>query len=275
MEYERRARRPFRRDRGCAGPEPRRMRSDPVAVEERRQNQSGRGPAGPNAPTRGKDRGGAESSRNPEGPQGRRGRGAGYQGQVRPRSRPHSEIPGDRRRGFQRRGDAVRNREQPGAPGQGRASRLEGGGSQVREKRAGDCCGVVRPPAQGGNSQAGREIKQKPAPRTRTRRQCSQRSIRSTGNYTKPSRFSGFNFVRIHGFIFEQEDLVFYRGGKEACVPMTILPGWHSLESTANWYWGFHVAALVFIFLLALTEILAFVYSVRADTLIAIRDSGL
>jgi len=98
--------------------------------------------------------------------------------------------------------------------------------------------------------------------------------MRSTGNYTKPTRFGGFNFVRIHGFIFEQEDLVFYRGGKEACVPMTILPGWHSLESTANWYWGFHVAALVFIFLLALTEILAFVYSGRADALRAIADSA-
>ncbi len=55
---------------------------------------------------------------------------------------------------------------------------------------------------------------------------------------------------------------------------MTILPGWHSLESTANWYWGFHVAALVFIFLLALTEILAFVYSGRADALRAIADSA-
>jgi len=55
---------------------------------------------------------------------------------------------------------------------------------------------------------------------------------------------------------------------------MTILPGWDSLESTANWYWGFHAAALVFIFLLALTEILAFAYSGRADTLRAIAGSA-
>ena len=55
---------------------------------------------------------------------------------------------------------------------------------------------------------------------------------------------------------------------------MTILPGWDSLESTANWHWGFHAAALVFIFLLALSEILAFVYSGRADTLRGIADSA-
>src|SRR5260221_2270149 len=98
--------------------------------------------------------------------------------------------------------------------------------------------------------------------------------MHSTADYTKPTRFGGFNFVRIHGFIFEQEDWVFYPSGKEACMPMTILPGWDSLESTANWHWGFHAAALVFIFLLALSEILAFVYGGRADTLRAIADSA-
>src|SRR5712672_2275590 len=94
------------------------------------------------------------------------------------------------------------------------------------------------------------------------------------GNYTKPTRFGGFNFVRVHGFMFKQEDWVFYPSGKEACIPMTILPGWDSLESTANWQWGFHAAALVFIFLLALSEILAFVYSGRAETLRAIADNA-
>src|SRR5882672_3432741 len=98
--------------------------------------------------------------------------------------------------------------------------------------------------------------------------------MRSAGNYTKPTRFGGFNFVRIHGFIFKQEDWVFYPSGKEACIPMTILPGWDSLESTANWHWGFHAAALVFIFLLALSEILALVYSGRAETLRAVADSA-
>ena len=55
---------------------------------------------------------------------------------------------------------------------------------------------------------------------------------------------------------------------------MSILPGWGSLESTAHWYWGFHVAGLVFILLLALSEILAFVYSKRADTLRGIAESA-
>ena len=55
---------------------------------------------------------------------------------------------------------------------------------------------------------------------------------------------------------------------------MTILPGWDSLESTANWYWGFHVAGLVFIFLLALSEVLAFIYSGRADTLRGIAEGA-
>ena len=55
---------------------------------------------------------------------------------------------------------------------------------------------------------------------------------------------------------------------------MTILPGWDSLESTAHWYWGFHVAALVFVFLLALSEVLAFIYSGRADTLRAMAESA-
>jgi len=98
--------------------------------------------------------------------------------------------------------------------------------------------------------------------------------MRNTGNYTKPTRFGGFYFFPVHGFIFEQEDWVFYPSGKEVYRSMTILPGWDSLESTASWYWGFHVAALVFIFLLALSEILAFVYSGRADTLRAVADSA-
>jgi len=55
---------------------------------------------------------------------------------------------------------------------------------------------------------------------------------------------------------------------------MSILPGWGSLESTAHWYWGFHVAGLVFILLLALSEILAFIYSKRADTLRGIAESA-
>jgi hypothetical protein len=55
---------------------------------------------------------------------------------------------------------------------------------------------------------------------------------------------------------------------------MSILPGWDSLESTANWYWGFHVAALVFIVLLALSEILAFIYGKRADALRGIAESA-
>ena len=55
---------------------------------------------------------------------------------------------------------------------------------------------------------------------------------------------------------------------------MSILPGWGSLESTAHWYWGFHVAGLVFVLLLALSEILAFVYSKRADTLRGIAESA-
>src|SRR5438045_9208358 len=54
---------------------------------------------------------------------------------------------------------------------------------------------------------------------------------------------------------------------------MSIFPGWGSLESTINWYWGFHVAGLVLIFLLALSEILAFVYGKRADTLRGIAES--
>ncbi len=54
---------------------------------------------------------------------------------------------------------------------------------------------------------------------------------------------------------------------------MSVLPGWGSLESTAHWYWGFHVAGLVFILLLALSETLAFVYSKRADTLRGIAES--
>jgi len=55
---------------------------------------------------------------------------------------------------------------------------------------------------------------------------------------------------------------------------MSVLPGWDSLESTANWYWGLHVAGLVFIVLLALSEILAFIYGKRADTLRGIAESA-
>src|SRR5882672_50367 len=55
---------------------------------------------------------------------------------------------------------------------------------------------------------------------------------------------------------------------------MSILPGWGSLESTANWYWGFHVAGMVFIFLLALCEILAFIYGGRADTLRGVAEGA-
>jgi len=55
---------------------------------------------------------------------------------------------------------------------------------------------------------------------------------------------------------------------------MSILPGWGSLESTANWYWGFHVAGMVFIFLLALCEILAFNYGGRADTLRGVAEGA-
>jgi len=54
---------------------------------------------------------------------------------------------------------------------------------------------------------------------------------------------------------------------------MSILPGWSSLESTANWVWGFHIAGLVFILLLAVSEILAFIYGKRADTLRDIAES--
>jgi len=54
---------------------------------------------------------------------------------------------------------------------------------------------------------------------------------------------------------------------------MSILPGWSSLESTANWVWGFHVAGLVFILLLAASEILASIYGKRADTLRDIAES--
>src|SRR2546430_17250140 len=53
---------------------------------------------------------------------------------------------------------------------------------------------------------------------------------------------------------------------------MSIFPGWSSWESTISWYWGFHVAGLVLIFLLALSEILAFVYGKRADASQSIRS---
>ena len=55
---------------------------------------------------------------------------------------------------------------------------------------------------------------------------------------------------------------------------MSIFPGWGSLESTTNWVWGLHVAGLVFVFLLALSETLAFIYGKRADTLRDIAESA-
>jgi hypothetical protein len=51
------------------------------------------------------------------------------------------------------------------------------------------------------------------------------------------------------------------------------LPGWDSLESVKTLNISFHIAALVLIALLALSEIMAFVYAERRDTLTEIRDS--
>lgn len=50
------------------------------------------------------------------------------------------------------------------------------------------------------------------------------------------------------------------------------LPGWDSLESVKTLNFSFHIAALVFIALLAGAEIMAFVYGERRDTLIEISD---
>jgi hypothetical protein len=50
------------------------------------------------------------------------------------------------------------------------------------------------------------------------------------------------------------------------------LPGWDSLESVKTLNFSFHIAALVFITLVAVAEIMAFLYADRHDTLIEIRD---
>ena len=50
------------------------------------------------------------------------------------------------------------------------------------------------------------------------------------------------------------------------------LPGWGSLESVKTFNFSFHIAALVFIALLAAAEIMAFVYGERRDTLIEIGE---
>jgi len=53
-----------------------------------------------------------------------------------------------------------------------------------------------------------------------------------------------------------------------------VLPGWDSLESVKTINYSFHIAALVFIALVALSEIMAFLYAERSDTLAALRDSA-
>jgi hypothetical protein len=52
------------------------------------------------------------------------------------------------------------------------------------------------------------------------------------------------------------------------------LPGWDSLESIKTINFSLHIAALVFIALLALSEIMAFLYAERRDTLVELRDSA-
>jgi hypothetical protein len=52
------------------------------------------------------------------------------------------------------------------------------------------------------------------------------------------------------------------------------LPGWDSLESVKTLNFLFHIAALVFIALLVLSEIMAFLYAERRDTLAELRDSA-
>jgi hypothetical protein len=51
-----------------------------------------------------------------------------------------------------------------------------------------------------------------------------------------------------------------------------ILPGWDSLVAAGKIAHWFHIAALTFVFLLAVSEIIAFVYSERQDTLAGISD---
>jgi hypothetical protein len=52
------------------------------------------------------------------------------------------------------------------------------------------------------------------------------------------------------------------------------LPGWDSFESVKTLNFSLHIAALVFVALLALSEILAFLYAERRETLIELRDSA-
>jgi hypothetical protein len=52
------------------------------------------------------------------------------------------------------------------------------------------------------------------------------------------------------------------------------LPGWDSLESVKTFNYSFHIAALVFITLVAICEIMAFLYAERRDTLAEVRDSA-
>jgi hypothetical protein len=53
-----------------------------------------------------------------------------------------------------------------------------------------------------------------------------------------------------------------------------LLPGWDSLESVKAINYSLHIAALVFIALIALSEIMAFLYAERRDTLTELRDSA-
>jgi hypothetical protein len=51
-----------------------------------------------------------------------------------------------------------------------------------------------------------------------------------------------------------------------------MLPGWDSVESTKAWGNGFHIAGFITLFMLAVFEVLAFVYSEHKDTLAATRN---
>jgi hypothetical protein len=50
---------------------------------------------------------------------------------------------------------------------------------------------------------------------------------------------------------------------------LSILPGWDSVETTKTWSNGFHIAGFVTLFMLAVFEVLAFIYSEHKDTLSA------
>ncbi len=52
------------------------------------------------------------------------------------------------------------------------------------------------------------------------------------------------------------------------------LPGWDSLESVKTLNYSLHIAALILITLVALSEIMAFLYAERRDTLAELRDSA-